>query len=130
MFGKLNNFVQHAPAMSLLAAEILDFLRDILSQQLEERSKEEDDHTYKVPVPMKHDLQTIGAIVRFSMENPLPIIAPHLPPLSGMITAFMDISGDLLNSPSLGIFIPTTVRYENPFDGFVVIVMHIPQQAG
>ena len=48
------------------------------------------------------------------MENPLPIIAPHLPPLFGMITACTDINGDLLNSPSLGIFIPTTVQYENP----------------
>ena len=99
--------------MSLLAVEILDFLRDILSQHLRGWSKEEA-QIYEVPVPMKHDLQTIGAIVRFSMENPLPIIGPHLPPLFGMITAFTDISGDLLNSPSLGIFIPTTVWYENP----------------
>ena len=77
LFGKLIHFVQHAPAMVLLTAKILDFLRDILSQHPEGRTKEEDDHTYRFPVLMKHDLQTIGAIVRLSKENPLPIMAPH-----------------------------------------------------
>ena len=47
-FSKLKNSVQQAPAMSLLAVESSDFLRDILFQQLKIRSKEEDDHTYKV----------------------------------------------------------------------------------
>ena len=114
LFGKLQYFLQHTPAMDLLAAETLNFFRYILSQYSEGWPGKTDVHTYKVPALMKHDLQTLGAIMRFSMENPLPIVAPRLPSPFGMITAFTDISGSLHDSPSLGIFLPTTVQYEAP----------------
>ena len=120
LFGKLAHFKQHAPALSLLLSEIRTFLRALLeAAEISERSMVK----MKVPEYLKHDLRTILAIVRHTMDAPLPIVHASSKPAVDALRAWTDASGHLLASPSIGVYIPSELG-EQP----VVASLAFPRQ--
>ena len=113
--GKLSHFCQHAPPLSLLVAETLEFLRELLRQNSEMFRGMKGRSTRRFPVPslMRHDLSTAAAIIRMTLTNPLPIISMIKTPSLAAVKVFTDISGHIVANPSMGVYIPAR-RVERP----------------
>ena len=45
--------------------------------------------------------------IKYTAVQPLPILLPSAVPFAGAILCYTDVSGHLLSSPSLGIYIPS-----------------------
>ena len=108
LHGKLSHFMQHAPPLCLLTAEVLVFLRELLKENglLMKGSAARSVKTFPVPFSMKHDLKTAAAIVRHTMTCPLPILEQLYGPCMDAYEVFTDASGHLISNPSMGIYVP------------------------
>ena len=69
---------------------------------------------FLVPATLRHDLQSLLAIVKTTFTVPLPIMGPEPLPGPTTVSVFTDVSGHLLANPSLGIYVPKQLHYEHP----------------
>ena len=112
LHGKLAHFGQHAPPISLLTSEVLIFLKSLLEDS--SVNSKRDMVTKPVPPSLHRDLRTIAAIIRYTMEVPLPIVQVPSIPAADALKIWTDASGHIIASPSLGIYIPSRFG-ERPF---------------
>ena len=64
--------------------------------------------SFEIPSETRQDLQSIRALLLYSRQKPLPLVeqAPH--PSQAAIEVWSDVSGHIIASPSLGLFIPAS----------------------
>ena len=55
-------------------------------------------------MPMRHDNQSVTAIVRHTLTSPLPILDPKSEAGLGAVKVWTDISGHIVANPSLGLY--------------------------
>ena len=105
IFGKLNHIAQVCSPVKLLLGEILQFLQKVISGAPDE-AQFRYDKRFLIPDPMKHDLRTFLAIIWNTICHPLPIIEDNSPLSVGALHVYTDYSGQLITSPSLGVYVP------------------------
>ena len=107
--GRLAHLAQLAPPMKLLMGEIIQHLRDFLKlfYEINENTRKRQSQVFEMRDPMIADLKTLLAIFKRSLHDPLPIVAPAEFPGLWALRAYTDISGHLLSSPSIGIYVPS-----------------------
>ena len=124
LHGKLAHFNQHAPPMNLFTSEVLLFLKSLIEES--ENNASRDQVALEVPPLLKHDLKTITAIVRSTLDTPLPILEAAKQASVDALKIWTDASGHLIASPSLGIFIPSILG-EPPFVASLAFPRHFLQ---
>ena len=102
--GKLIHVAQLSPALSLLIAETIEQMRLLLSPDHSLTGKTK---AFSISPEMKHDLETVTAILTYTINRPLPIVRQDVDPGMWALKVYTDISGHLISNPSLGIYIPT-----------------------
>ena len=105
LYGKLTHFAQHCPPISLVSSELLFFLRSLLKDFNEGGDRKA--RKQQVPLSLRQDIRSITALVRYSMEQPFPIISTSNSPIMNALKVVTDASGHIIASPSLGIFSPS-----------------------
>lgn len=67
---------QHAPNMSVLSAEILAFMKEVLEKykDLDRAMLSRSAEMFSMSESARHDMKTIAAIMRHTEEEPLPIL--------------------------------------------------------
>ena len=108
LHGKLVHISQHILPISLLLDEVICFLRESLLKL--EKVSERDSIKTDVPESLKHDLHTAFCILRYSRENPLPILDYCGMPVLTATRVWTDASGHIKASPSIGIFVPESSK--------------------
>ena len=102
--GRVSNFAQLAPQLSLLTTSLNKFLGALLSTHLQGDTEDRTATCLAVPEVVRDDCRVVAAIVQDTLNNPLPIPMETHPNLLAM-QVHTDASGCLLDSPSLGIFV-------------------------
>ena len=120
LHGKLSHFTQHAPALSLLISEVLVFLKMLHE---EEHSSGRNSVLRIIPDTLKRDLRTIMAIVRYTLEVPLPIVEKISSPAVDALKIWTDASGHLIASPSIGVYVPSELG-EQPLVASLALPRH------
>ena len=115
IYGKLAHFCQLAHPLSLLSAEALQFMRELLERDSDLAGGKEAQSSCKFPVLhlMQHDLRTVASFIRSSLTDPLPVLLRVKSPSLAAVKVYTDISGHIISNPSLGIYIPSQ-RCEKP----------------
>ena len=99
---------------------VICFLRESLLKL--EKVSERDSIKTDVPESLKHDLRTVFCILRYSRENPLPILDYCGMPVLTATRVWTDASGHIKASPSIGIFVPGSSK-ESP----LVVALAFPR---
>ena len=106
--GKLNHLAQLSPPLKMLLGEVIQQMREFLeihSNQVK-GSRKHSSREYEVNKDMKEDVKIMIAILADMRNNPLPIVVPREGPGSWALEVYTDVSGHLLDNPSLGVYSP------------------------
>jgi hypothetical protein len=104
LVGEVEYFSQLAPPITLLVSNLREFLKSIIASHT--ASKRHDRNATCLPITeeLKDVCRTMAAIVKDTVEYPLPILLERFKDLLAM-PVFTDASGCLNSNPSLGILI-------------------------
>ena len=102
--GRVSEFAQLAPQLSLLTSNLNQFLGSLMSTHPERDSKDKGSTCLAVPEVVKDDCRGLAAIVADTVDNPLPIIVKFHHDLLAM-PVHTDASGCLSERPSWGILV-------------------------
>ena len=102
--GKLNHIAELSPPMKFLMGNVIHHLRNFLQLfgELNEKSGRGKLSTFPVNENMVGDLKTLIAILRYSIDKPLPIVYPVLKPGIWALEIYTDISGHITQWAQMG----------------------------
>ena len=108
MVGSMLSFIQLAPSLGMFMANVLHLMASVLSK--EDKSVDLP-LTIQLPQSVHQDARLLFSIAYSALQNPIPLV--NLRPQVSLSAhhAYTDISGDMSNNASLGIYVPATQLY-------------------